>query len=75
MDVEGLDLQVLRSNDWSRYRPRFVVTECLELDLRGIARHPTASFLAERGYRPVAKTMNTLILGRDDAGVPPIPDP
>jgi FkbM family methyltransferase len=27
VDVEGLDLEVLRSNDWSKYRPELVVAE------------------------------------------------
>ncbi len=27
VDVEGMDLDVLLSNDWSRYRPRFILVE------------------------------------------------
>jgi len=30
IDVEGLDLEVLESNDWSRYRPLYVLVEILE---------------------------------------------
>lgn len=62
VDVEGLDLQVLRSNDWSRYRPLYVLSECIDLDLRDLDRHPIAAFMAAQGYRPVARTMNTLFL-------------
>ena len=28
IDVEGLDYEVLRSNDWSRYSPEFILVEC-----------------------------------------------
>ncbi len=32
VDVEGHDLEVLQSNDWKRFRPRFVVVEDAEVD-------------------------------------------
>jgi len=32
VDVEGFDLAALRSNDWERFRPRFVVVEDAEVD-------------------------------------------
>jgi Methyltransferase FkbM domain len=31
VDAEGLDLVVVRSNDWTRYRPKVVVTEALDM--------------------------------------------
>ena len=30
IDVEGLDLKVLKSNDWQKYRPNFIIIEILE---------------------------------------------
>jgi FkbM family methyltransferase len=33
IDVEGLDLDVLRSNNWQRYRPKFVLVEALNSSL------------------------------------------
>jgi FkbM family methyltransferase len=40
VDVEGHDLSVLQSNDWSRFRPRFVVVEDSQTDVNrsGIVR-------------------------------------
>jgi FkbM family methyltransferase len=70
VDVEGLDLEVLRSNDWTRYAPLFVLTECLEADLEALSVIPTVRFLAGVGYRPVAKTMNTLFFQRVDGPSP-----
>jgi FkbM family methyltransferase len=61
VDVEGLDLDVLRSNDWERYRPRLLLVEMLTTELADIAAHDIARFLHERQYRPIAKLYNTVI--------------
>jgi FkbM family methyltransferase len=55
VDVEGLDLAVIRSNDWARYRPRIVVLEDHQFDLLGATRTPSLSFMLEVGYRPAAR--------------------
>jgi len=60
IDVEGLDLQVLRSNDWQRFRPEFVLVEALDFRLEQAAGHPIHLFMHEIGYELVAKTLNTL---------------
>jgi hypothetical protein len=60
VDVEGLDLQVLRSNDWRRFRPDFVLVEALDFELERAAQHPTHAFMGGAGYALVAKTLNTL---------------
>ena len=64
VDAEGLDLQVLRSNDWAAYRPQFVLTEALDFRLEQAARHPLHSFMHDIGYELVAKTLNTLFYKR-----------
>jgi len=61
IDVEGLDLQVLQSNDWQRFAPRTIVAECLDCDLVELGTHPTARFLEQYGYRPWAKTGHSVI--------------
>lgn len=60
IDVEGYDLQVLQSNDWSKYRPTYLLVECLESGLSSISDEPIHRFLSERGYTLYAKTVNTL---------------
>ena len=60
IDVEGLDLQVLRSNDWSRYRPDLVLVEALDFRLDQADTHPTHTFMRTKRYALVAKTLNTL---------------
>jgi FkbM family methyltransferase len=62
VDVEGMDLEVLRSNDWEDFRPKFILVECYGVDLAGIQEDATVKFLNGLGYSGVAKTENTAIL-------------
>lgn len=60
VDVEGLDLEVLRSNDWDRYRPEWVLVEVLQTrTLAALEKAPITQFLRALGYQAVAKTFNT----------------
>ena len=65
IDVEGLDLQVLRSNDWSRFRSRALLVEARGVELDSLGLDPACSFARSVGYRPVAKTVNTVIFTQD----------
>lgn len=60
VDVEGLDLDVLKSNDWSRYRPRIVLVELLESSLHGLENNPVTEFMKESGYALYGKQVNTV---------------
>jgi FkbM family methyltransferase len=64
IDVEGLELDILASNDWDRYRPDFLLVEVLGADLDATLTDPVTVYLRERGYRPIAKAYNTLVLSR-----------
>lgn len=62
VDVEGLDLEVLRSNDWSKHRPRLVLAEERERgDLAVLLETPVVHFLRDQGYRTIARTLNTVV--------------
>jgi FkbM family methyltransferase len=62
VDVEGLDFDVLRSNDWTRYSPEFILVECLDaLSLQETTSDPVAQLLSEHHYSIVAKTMSTVL--------------
>jgi FkbM family methyltransferase len=61
VDVEGMDLQVLQSNDWTAYRPEFVLVECLGRTLDSLKGDETARFLITHEYELFAKTVNTVI--------------
>jgi FkbM family methyltransferase len=62
IDVEGLDYQVMSSNNWDKYKPKVLLVEDLELSsLKNINTSKVCLFLEERGYVLLAKTMRTLI--------------
>lgn len=61
IDVEGMDLSVLRSSDWNRFRPRVLLVEAHERTVQAIENDPINVFVAAAGYRLIAKTLNTLI--------------
>jgi hypothetical protein len=52
LDVEEGELEVLESNDWSRYRPRVVVMEVLHQDREKIGENSAVQYLKKQGYRP-----------------------
>jgi FkbM family methyltransferase len=51
VDVEGHDLAVLRSVDLNVFRPKLIVVEMHQLDLKRAAEHAVTRYLAERDYR------------------------
>lgn len=60
VDVEGLDFYVLESNDWSEYRPKFVLVEILGSSLYEIEQGRIGQFMSNVGYVLYAKCMNTV---------------
>lgn len=50
VDVEGLDLEVLRSNDWNLFLPKVIIVECLTTQLEGLDQDPIYLFLRDKGY-------------------------
>ena len=61
VDVEGLDLEVLKSNDWTRWRPSLVLAEDLTVvSLSNPDASATVLFMRNMGYVPCAKTRLTL---------------
>jgi FkbM family methyltransferase len=67
IDVEGKDREVLESNDWDRFRPRFILAETLRTDMLHLADCPVVQFLTSRGYTPVAKAYNTTFFASVDS--------
>lgn len=50
VDVEGFDLDVLKSNDWRKFRPKVIVVEAHDFNLEKMNEHPIYQFLHEKGY-------------------------
>ncbi len=51
VDVEGMDLEVLQSSNWSKYRPRIVCVEDHSSDVEAAADSEMARFMKDQGYR------------------------
>ena len=65
IDVEGLDYDVLMSNDWDRYVPSYVLIECIGLSsLDEISSNEVTKFLSKYNYSSVAKTIHTVLYKR-----------
>jgi len=60
VDVEGLEMNVLRSNNWDRYRPQMVLVELLRHSFDEVLSSRLNAFLKSRDYEIVAKTQSTL---------------
>ena len=60
VDVEGLDYDVLLSNDWSKYRPECVLVECFGVLWEDLAADAACKLLQSYGYQMIAKTLNTV---------------
>jgi len=67
VDVEGLDLQVLKSSNWEKYRPAYVLAEILNSSLETLSASDIHAVLAKAGYTPYAKTVHTVVFKRIDA--------
>ncbi len=64
VDVEGEDLAVLRSNDWEKYCPDFIIVEALDTPLICLNENPVVVFLKDKGFEPVSRLFNSIIFKR-----------
>ena len=60
IDVEGLDYDVLKSNNWNKYRPKCVLVEILDSSLHDLNNHSIVKFMKENDYHIYAKQVNTV---------------
>jgi FkbM family methyltransferase len=61
VDAEGMDLEVLESNDWSRYVPTVVIVEDNNFNASEPSKSAVYNYLAQKGYKLFAYTGVTLI--------------
>lgn len=59
IDAEGLDHEIIISNNWQKYRPKVLLVELLGMEIQNLESHSTTIFLRENNYRIFAKTYNT----------------
>lgn len=66
VDVEGIDLEVLESNNWQKYIPNVIL--CEDLTLRNVECRSESNiwtFLHARGYILVGKCVHTLVFAHN----------
>ena len=57
-----MDLPVLKTNDWSRYRPELIMAEDLSVKtVAGALTCPLVQFLAEQGYELCSRLLHTMV--------------
>ena len=62
IDVEGHDFEVIRSNDWTEYRPRVLLIELLATPVQDLHKRSEIQYLQTRGYSVHSKLFNTVVL-------------
>jgi FkbM family methyltransferase len=65
IDIEGLDMQALQSNNWNKYSPSVIT---VEYGFKGEAVNESTVyvFLKGKGYKLVSLLMNTLVFVKND---------
>lgn len=66
VDVEGLDLMVLKSNDWERFRPELVLVELHETQIGALIDSDIAAYLDKVGYQLYGWIPPSLVFIRRD---------
>lgn len=61
IDAEGFDLDVLKSNDWNTYQPKWILVEIFNLDLINLGSNNMYIFLNEKGYELISKLFNSCL--------------
>lgn len=62
IDVEGAELGVLKSNDWKRWRPEFIIIEERDFDMMNPAASAPIKFLLDLGYKLDSKVAANVVL-------------
>ncbi|WP_287061800.1 FkbM family methyltransferase [Algoriphagus sp.] len=60
IDVEGQEFRILESFDFEKYKPNLILTEIWNYSMESQSNGKVDSLLKQKGYRPIAKTLNTV---------------
>ncbi len=66
VDVEGNDLAVLKSNNWSQYKPKIIAVEQFGDTIEQISKTDLYQYLIDKGYQNIAWYKPTLIFERSE---------
>ncbi len=62
IDVEGYDLEVLKTNDWNKFRPKIIIIET-DVSIQDDINSPSTQYLANQKYRLLGKSIINQNLG------------
>lgn len=67
VDVEGMELQILKSNNWNKYRPEYILCEVLdnEMSIESLEKHSITRYLKMVHYELAFRLRNTAIYRED----------
>ena len=61
IDAEGFDIEVLESNDWTKYKPLIILVEDQNMSINSLTELASYQLLIPLGYGLIAKTYSTAI--------------
>jgi FkbM family methyltransferase len=61
IDVESIEIKVLKSNNWKKHIPKLILIEQLEASIEELSKSEVYCFLTEKGYKLISKLQNTSI--------------
>jgi FkbM family methyltransferase len=67
IDAEGYDIEILRSNDFTRFRPRLILIEVHDVTLESLPNNSIVQFLRERDYQLLSWINPNLLFIRADS--------
>lgn len=60
IDVECFEIQVLKSNNWQKYKPTILLVENIQYDLEAVLNSELTKYLNQLGYSPIAKGLRSV---------------
>lgn len=64
VDVEWIDLEVLKSNNWNKFKPKYILVEILQTKFDKLDKTNIYLFLCEVWYEFKSKLINTVLFER-----------
>lgn len=61
IDVEGKELDVLKSNNWIKFVPKVIICELINVDIEKLNKNPIYKFLKSRDYLMYCKLLQNVI--------------
>ena len=59
IDVEGLDFEILRTNDWGKFRPQLLCVEIYAKNINEVLAHEIYIYLVASGYQIIYRVNNS----------------